>query len=209
MSSLSEFYGTGSEFLRSGLHRFHLWQKTFKATPVPLPSQPQSVSEVKVTVNSGWSVPRHTLSVCQDMKVKGVTGGGIPANKPAEKLPRPCSRWPSRIVFPPQNRRWHTFRVRVHSSRQSMWPRLASDCTSGQTLNQNIKPSDFQQLAHHHSVKCQQLTFFTLGLYFSSATSGRKVKQFIIIIEDSRLLQYLYLVALDWGTSDNPSDLQL
>lgn len=55
----------------------------------------------------------------------------------------------------------------------------------------DIKPSDFQQLAHHHYVKCQRLTFSILGLHFSSKRPGRKVKQFLRITDNSRLLYYL------------------
>lgn len=55
----------------------------------------------------------------------------------------------------------------------------------------DIKPSDFQQLAHHHNAKCHRLTFCILGLHFSSTRAERKVKRCLRIIDNSRLLHYL------------------
>lgn len=75
----------------------------------------------------------------------------------------------------------------------------------------DIKPSDFQQLAHHHNAKCHRLTFCILGLHFSSTRAERKVKQCLTIIDNSRLLHYLCRKsnAPVGGTSEHLSDLQL
>lgn len=85
LNNLSEFYGTGFEFLWSRFQCFHLSQKAFQATKVFDPTTFPTAVCVTGESDSAQrrSVPRHTLSVCQDMKVKGE----IPANKPAEKLP--------------------------------------------------------------------------------------------------------------------------
>lgn len=167
LSNLSEFYGTG---YGADSSVFISVKKPFRQqkSSILLPFQPQSVLQVKVTVD------RFHDTLCLFVRIWKLKGRFPQTN--LLKNSRPCSRWPSRIVFPPQHRRWHTFCVPVHSSRQSMWPCLVTDSTSGQTLHQNIKPSDFQQLAHR---LMSATDIFHVGTLLFLRQAGRKVKRLL------------------------------